>query len=149
MTALADPAIGTALSLMHQFPAHVWTVAELAAKSGMSRSHFAARFNELVGTPPLEYLATWRIRSAARELRTGNRTISSIASQYGYGLESAFSHAFKRVIELAPGCYRDSFAVLQPLGRGWSESCGGGAERRGGVPAEPDCGGDGSLVCSR
>ncbi|MER5598633.1 AraC family transcriptional regulator [Streptomyces sp. NPDC002265] len=106
LTALADPAIGTALSLMHQFPAHVWTVAELAAKSGMSRSHFAARFNELVGTPPLEYLATWRIRSAARELRTGNRTISSIATQYGYGSESAFSHAFKRVIGLAPGRYR-------------------------------------------
>ncbi|MFJ9541300.1 AraC family transcriptional regulator [Streptomyces sp. NPDC101225] len=106
LTALADPAVGTALSLMHEHPAHPWTVAELATKSGMSRSHFAARFSDLVGTPPLEYLATWRIRSAARELRTGNRTIASIAGQYGYGSESAFSHAFKRVIGQAPGRYR-------------------------------------------
>ncbi|MFS4092265.1 AraC family transcriptional regulator [Streptomyces sp. AF1A] len=106
LTALADPAIGTALGLIHEAPAHPWTVAELAAKAGMSRSHFAARFSELVGTPPLEYLATWRIRSAARELRTGNRTIASIAAQYGYGSESAFSHAFKRVTGLAPGRYR-------------------------------------------
>ncbi|GAA5017688.1 AraC family transcriptional regulator [Streptomyces siamensis] len=106
LTALADPAVGTALSLIHEYPAHLWTVAELAAKSGMSRSHFAARFSELVGTPPLEYLANWRIRSAARELRTGNRTLASLATQYGYRSESAFSHAFKRVTGVAPGRYR-------------------------------------------
>ncbi|WP_234532027.1 AraC family transcriptional regulator [Streptomyces shenzhenensis] len=105
LTALADPAIGTALSLMHQFPARPWTVPELAARSGMSRSHFAARFSDLVGTPPLEYLATWRIRSAARELRTGNPTVAALAARYGYGSESAFSHAFKRVIGMAPGRY--------------------------------------------
>ncbi|MCX5097062.1 AraC family transcriptional regulator [Streptomyces sp. NBC_00365] len=106
LTALADPAIATALGLIHETPAHPWTVAELAAKAGMSRSHLAARFSELVGTPPLEYLATWRIRSAARELRSGNRTIASIAAQYGYNSDSAFSHAFKRVTGMAPGRYR-------------------------------------------
>lgn len=106
LTALADPGIATALAVIHQDPAHPWTVAELAARARMSRSHFAARFSELVGTPPLEYLATWRIRAAARELRAGNRTIAAIGARYGYGSQSAFSNAFKRVTGMAPGHYR-------------------------------------------
>ncbi|MFF7144707.1 AraC family transcriptional regulator [Streptomyces nodosus] len=106
LTALADPAIGAVLALIHETPARPWTVADLAAEAGMSRSHFATRFSDLVGTPPLEYVAGWRIRSAARDLRAGNRTVASIAAQWGYGSESSFSHAFKRVIGMAPGLYR-------------------------------------------
>ncbi|WP_055589128.1 AraC family transcriptional regulator [Peterkaempfera griseoplana] len=106
LTALADRQIGAALALMHETPAHRWTVAGLAAKVGMSRSQFAARFSECVGVPPLEYLVSWRIRSAARELRTTDRTVSAIASRWGYGAESSFSHAFKRVMGVAPGRYR-------------------------------------------
>jgi AraC-like DNA-binding protein len=106
LTALADREIGAALALMHDTPAHRWTVAGLAAKVGMSRSQFAARFTESVGLPPLEYLASWRIRSAARELRTTDRTVWAIASRWGYGSESSFSHAFKRVMGASPGRYR-------------------------------------------
>jgi AraC-like DNA-binding protein len=106
LTALADRHIGAALALMHDMPAHPWTVAELAAKSGMSRSRFAARFTRTVGVPPLEYLAGWRIRSAARELRTGDRTVASIAAHWGYRSESSFSHAFKRAMGASPGRYR-------------------------------------------
>ncbi|MDX2645225.1 AraC family transcriptional regulator [Streptomyces sp. PA03-1a] len=106
LTALADRHVGAALGLMHDRPAHPWTVAELAGKSGMSRSRFADRFTRTVGVPPLEYLAGWRIRSAARELRTGDRTVASIAARWGYGSESSFSHAFKRVMGSSPGRYR-------------------------------------------
>ncbi|WP_406177319.1 AraC family transcriptional regulator [Streptomyces sp. NBC_00996] len=106
LTALADRQVGAALALLHDMPAHRWTVAELAAKVGMSRSQFAARFTESVGVPPLEYLAGWRIRSAARELRTGDRTVAAIATRWGYSSESSFSHAFKRVMGASPGHYR-------------------------------------------
>ncbi|WP_431964536.1 AraC family transcriptional regulator [Actinacidiphila sp. bgisy160] len=106
LTALADRHIGAALSLMHDRPAHPWTVAELAGRSGMSRSRFADRFTRTVGVPPLEYLACWRIRSAARELRTSDRTVAAIAARWGYGSESSFSHAFKRVMGSSPGRYR-------------------------------------------
>ncbi|WP_351227170.1 AraC family transcriptional regulator [Streptomyces sp. NPDC002133] len=108
LTALADRRIGAALAAMHDMPAHRWTVAELAAKAGMSRSQFAARFTESVGVPPLEYLLGWRIRSAARDLRTGDRTVAAIAARWGYGSESSFSHAFKRVMGSSPGRYRET-----------------------------------------
>lgn len=106
LTALGDRQIGAALTLMHDMPAHRWTVGELAARTGMSRSQFAARFADTVGTPPLEYLLSWRIRSAARELRTTDRTVLAVATRWGYGSESSFSHAFKRVMGMPPGTYR-------------------------------------------
>ncbi|KOV76250.1 MULTISPECIES: AraC family transcriptional regulator [Streptomyces] len=106
LTALGDRQISAALTLMHDMPARHWTVGELAAKAGMSRSQFAARFAKTVGMPPLEYLVSWRIRSAARELRTTDRTVLAIATRWGYGSESSFSHAFKRVMGAPPGTYR-------------------------------------------
>lgn len=106
LTALADRHIGAALGLMHDRPAYPWTVAELAARSGLSRSRFADRFTRTVGVPPLEYLGNWRLRSAARELRTGDATVAAIAARWGYGSESSFSHAFKRVMGSSPGRYR-------------------------------------------
>jgi AraC-like DNA-binding protein len=112
LTALADRRIGAALTLMHQRPAHRWTVGELATEIGMSRSSFAARFTELVGTPPLDYLLGWRMRTAGRELRFTDRTVAAVASEWGYDSESAFSNAFKRVMGSSPGRYRkESVAV--------------------------------------
>lgn len=107
LRALADRHIGAALGLLHEMPSYPWTVTELAARSGMSRSHFAASFKQAVGMPPLEYLASWRIRSASRDLRSGNSTIAAIAKRWGYRSESSFSHAFKRAMGCAPGRYRD------------------------------------------
>lgn len=114
LTALADPQIGQALELIHGSPSLHWTVAELAAKVGLSRSGFFARFSNLVGMPPLEYVAQWRIRAAARDLRGGTRTISSIAAEWGYSSESAFSHAFKRIMGSSPGRYRTAARAGAP-----------------------------------
>jgi AraC-like DNA-binding protein len=134
LTALADPQIGSALTVIHQDPAHDWTVADLAAKAGMSRSSFAARFTELVGRPPLEYIAGWRMRAAARDLRHTDRKIASIAFAAGYSSESAFSHAFKRTMGSSPGRYR-----VARRGDGGGGNDGGGV---GGVGGSGD--GDGA-----
>jgi AraC-like DNA-binding protein len=104
--ALGDDRIGEALVLMHQNPARGWTVAELGAKVGMSRAAFAARFRTLVGMPPLDYLQRWRMLAAGRGLRSGDRTVAAVATRWGYGSESAFSNAFKRVTGVSPGRYR-------------------------------------------
>ncbi|GGL00924.1 AraC family transcriptional regulator [Sphaerisporangium melleum] len=106
LVALMDPQIGPALRLMHEQAARQWTVPELAAAAGMSRSSFAQRFKEVVGSAPLEYLLRWRMHAAARDLRGTDRTIHSIASAWGYGSESAFSNAFKRVMGRSPRAYR-------------------------------------------
>jgi hypothetical protein len=46
----------------------------------MSRSAFAQRFRALVGLPPVDYLARWRIHSAARILRSSDRAVASVAA---------------------------------------------------------------------
>ena len=104
--ALRDPAVGRAIALVHQAPAHRWTVDVLAAKVGMSRSAFARRFAQLVGVPPLGYVTRWRIELALRSLRDTDRTLAAIASDVGYDSEFAFSRAFKRRLGASPGHYR-------------------------------------------
>lgn len=101
ITALADPRIGMALTIMHSTPAHRWTVPKLAAEVGMSRSAFAQRFAESVGTPPLDYLTSWRMVLAQRKLKAGE-AIATIAEEVGYSSQSAFAHAFKRTTGLTP-----------------------------------------------
>ena len=72
LSGLADPRIGNALRTMHADAKQAWTLASLARKVGMSRSAFASRFLQLVGVPPIEYLANWRLRRA-RWLRRKHR----------------------------------------------------------------------------
>lgn len=106
LCALADPAIGAALRLIHARPAEAWTVERLAREVALSRSAFAARFTELVGVPPLQYLTQWRMTEAAQHLREGNDSVACIAERVGYGNPAAFMKAFTRVHGVGPGTYR-------------------------------------------
>ena len=104
--ALRDPRIAKALTQMHADPARPWSVAELAADCGMSRSAFAERFRTLTGFSPLDYLVRWRMRLAGRALWRGNERLSRIARSSGYASDSAFSHAFKRAMGVSPKAWR-------------------------------------------
>ncbi|WP_019930637.1 AraC family transcriptional regulator [Nocardia sp. BMG111209] len=104
--ALADLAIGRALDLLHDRPAHRWSVAELATGAGMSRAAFAARFTELVGRPPLAYLTDWRMTLAADLLRDNDTPIATVARTVGYQDAFAFSTAFKRARGISPSAWR-------------------------------------------
>lgn len=106
LCALADPAVGVALERMHARPAADWTVESLATVAGLSRSGFAVRFHALVGEPPLQYLARWRMTKAAELLRDGRQSIAAVAEHMGYESEAAFHRAFKRWRGTAPGAYR-------------------------------------------
>jgi AraC-like DNA-binding protein len=110
LRALVDPQISEALRLIHGEPAAPWTVAKLAAAAGMSRSAFAARFGDLVGEPPMSYIAQWRLRRAAVALRTTRREVTEIAASAGYESTAAFSKAFRRLIGEPPAAYRRSSA---------------------------------------
>ncbi|HEX4570598.1 MAG TPA: AraC family transcriptional regulator [Dongiaceae bacterium] len=103
--ALADKRMGAAIGAMHDDPAHRWTLQQLAARAGMSRSSFALRFKETVGTSPLDYLTRWRMLLAGDRLESSNDPVSVIALSLGYDSESAFSTAFKRVMGCSPRQY--------------------------------------------
>jgi AraC-like DNA-binding protein len=99
--ALSDKNVGAAITAIHREPARRWTVATLAAEVGMSRSGFAARFRQLVGDGPIEYLTRWRMLLAGRSVSRGE-PIGAVARSLGYESESAFSTAFKRVMGSTP-----------------------------------------------
>ncbi|WP_158906843.1 AraC family transcriptional regulator [Burkholderia sp. L27(2015)] len=100
--ALADKQLSVALSCMHDDPGHPWTLQKLAVRIGMSRSTFALRFKETVGTSPMEYLTRWRMLLACDRLKNSGESIPRIATSLGYESESAFGKAFKRVIGCSP-----------------------------------------------
>ncbi|HWA78567.1 MAG TPA: AraC family transcriptional regulator [Polyangiaceae bacterium] len=103
---LRDENIGRALQKLHERPAHDWSLEELAKECGLSRSVLAERFAHLVGVPPIQYLAQWRIQLAATLLRSGKSSLAEIAERVGYSSEAALSRAFKRQVGVAPALYR-------------------------------------------
>ncbi|MFZ0687812.1 MAG: AraC family transcriptional regulator [Terriglobales bacterium] len=108
LAGLADPKIGRALRIMHSDTKRPWTLAALAREVGMSRSAFASRFAQLVGVPPIEYLANWRMMLAKSALASSEVSMADIAEMAGYQSVSAFSTAFKRETGLSPTLYVQS-----------------------------------------
>jgi AraC-like DNA-binding protein len=68
----------------------------------MSRSVFAARFTAAGGEPAMSYLGRWRMLLAADRLGQGV-SIGVVARELGYGSESAFGAAFRRITGAPPG----------------------------------------------
>ncbi|MFQ6143821.1 AraC family transcriptional regulator [Streptomyces seoulensis] len=105
--ARSDPVVGPALNLRHDDPARPWTVASLAARTGVSRAALGRRFTDLVGEPPMSYLTSWRLALAADLLREPDATLAAVARKVGYSTPFAFSTAFKRVRGVSPQRYRE------------------------------------------
>jgi len=74
-----DPQMGTALSAIHDSVNTPWTVESLAEAAGMSRSAFAARFKELLGQTPLEYVTEWRMQKAMQLLQQLDKKLIDVA----------------------------------------------------------------------
>jgi AraC-like DNA-binding protein len=117
LAGLRDRFVSRALTLIHAQPAYPWSVAGLAAKVGMSRSGFAERFADLVGIPPMHYVAQWRLQIAAQQMKRGERSLAAIAEEVGYESEAAFSRAFKREFGIPPATWRRSSAAPMAIGQ--------------------------------
>ena len=106
LAGLRDPVVGQALAALHGEPSEPWTVERLAHTwSALSRSVLAERFTEMVGQPPMQYLALWRMQLASRLLLEGGH-VAAVADAVGYESEAAFSRAFKKLVGQAPATWR-------------------------------------------
>jgi transcriptional regulator GlxA family with amidase domain len=96
LAGLRDPSIGKVVALLHERPAHPWTLNELANRVGMSRAALAARFTHLIGHAPMQYLALWRMQIAARLLADSRMKVSAVGRQIGYESEAALQPGFQK-----------------------------------------------------
>ncbi len=111
LAGLGDRIVGSALNAMHETPARSWTLEELARAAGSSRSVLAERFQQLVGTSPMQYLTQWRMLLAANLLCRSNAPLTRIAEDVGYQTDTAFSRAFRREYGAPPAAWRRNRAT--------------------------------------
>jgi AraC-like DNA-binding protein len=107
---MRDPVLANVLRAMHADVRTGWTVSDLAGIAGMSRSAFAARFADVLGCGPAEYLTRWRMALAKDALIRGVKGLDRIADEIGYESASAFSTAFRRRLGCSPGRFARSGA---------------------------------------
>lgn len=101
LAGLGDARLARAITAMHEAPARAWTLDDLAAAAGMSRTRFAAHFRDVTQATPLDYLARWRMTVAQNLMRRG-RPIKAVARAVGYDSPAALSRAFAKIIGVSP-----------------------------------------------
>jgi len=106
LSGLRDRAVGRCLALMHEKPAHPWTVDALAREVAISRSVLAERFTHFVGQSPMQYLGRWRMALATNHLKRSALSLARIAEEVGYDTDAAFSRAFRREFGVPPAAWR-------------------------------------------
>ncbi|WP_220814165.1 AraC family transcriptional regulator [Pseudomonas paralcaligenes] len=89
-------------------PQQPWPLEQMAELTGLSRSAFCKRFQELAGTSPGHVLQSLRMRQACRLLQQG-QPVAETAEACGYQSIAAFTRAFNKTTGVLPGAYRKQF----------------------------------------
>lgn len=110
--AMQDKRLAAVLEAIHLEPWKSWTITELCARAGLSRTVLIEKFSEHIGASPIGYLTRWRMQIAARWLMESGTTIERVAERCGYESASAFSKAFKRALGVSPADHRRSLSAM-------------------------------------
>lgn len=111
LATMNDARLSRALSFIHQYSDTQVDLDGLARVAGMSRTSFAVRFRDVMGTPPAAYLTECRLLQARRLLLHTELATPTIIDQVGYGSEAAFVRAFKRRFGETPARLRCQSAI--------------------------------------
>ena len=95
--------------IREQFAEERLTIADLAARCGITPEYFRSLFRRQFGVSPLKYINALRVNRAEELLQTGLYTVSEAASLSGFGNLSQFSREFKKQRGVPPSsCLRDN-----------------------------------------
>ena len=78
----------------------------LARGAGLGMYHFLRIFSAVTGATPHQYLIRSRLRAAARLLADGERSVTDVALDCGFGDLSNFVRTFRRAAGVTPGAFR-------------------------------------------
>ena len=79
---------------------------DAATEAGLSPFHFLRVFANVLGVTPHQYLVRCRLRRAASLLAGGERSITDVALDVGFGDVSNFVRTFHRAAGVSPGGFR-------------------------------------------
>lgn len=98
--------LGKAHSLVEKNMSNVdYTVEELSADLGISRTLFYKKILTLTGKPPLEFIRTLRMKRAAQLLEKSQLNVSEIAFRVGYNDPKYFRKHFRNEFGVLPSRY--------------------------------------------
>ena len=92
--------------------AHVQlSINDLARHAATSPRTFARRFREQIGTTPLQWLITARVRRAQELLETTTLSLDGIAAATGFDSAPALRDRFRKMLGVSPTAYRRSLGL--------------------------------------
>ncbi len=108
-TVLQDPSLSRALEHIRQRHRASIPSEELAAAAGLSPRHLLRRFREEFGLSPQEFAHRARLHAACDALLHREATVASVAAEFGFCDQSAFTRQFRQVIGLTPMAYQREY----------------------------------------
>ena len=87
-----------------------FTLEDLADMAKLSPNHFAKKFKEKVGSPPLKYINTLRIERAKFLLEHTEKPINQVMEEIGFWDSAHFSKLFKSETGYSPSKFRRALA---------------------------------------
>jgi transcriptional regulator GlxA family with amidase domain len=108
------PAGRSVLQAMQRFvaanPSSDHSIANLAARAGLSPRHFARLFREEVGITPAAWVESARVSAARRLLENDRHMPKQVAVQCGFANADTLRRAFVRHVGVTPAEYRKRYA---------------------------------------
>jgi AraC family transcriptional regulator len=80
-------------------------VAALAARAGLTRSHFTRRIRRLTGVAPYAMVLRSRVEAAKHLLEQREMSLSEVAYATGFADQSHITRVFKQVVGITPALY--------------------------------------------
>jgi AraC family transcriptional regulator, transcriptional activator FtrA len=85
------------------------SVDQLARQAHTSKRTLSRRFADALGTSPMDWVTSLRVRHAKDLLETTARSVEEIADECGFGSAPTLRHHFRAKVALSPNAYRRRF----------------------------------------
>jgi AraC-like DNA-binding protein len=84
-------------------------VEQLAARFGMSRTHFTHHFKATTGTSPAQFVTEVKLQAVARRLQQSDDKLATLAAEFAFADANHLCKVFRRHYRTSPGDYRKQF----------------------------------------